>query len=367
MKKIVLSLTISFFAFCAAFAQTETNWAQTAVTDLDYMYQMYRDNHGGAADPDNPGFKKKLDKEYKHARGLALKAKTEYDYQKALVSLLAPFKDVHMRVDFNNKIYPYTFKRVVDETLRHPTSVESFGGNNAWIYMNTFESSDRTCRDIFEAYSKLAPELEKLKNKDIIVLDLRYNVGGCFGIGDIILSALYGEKYVDAAKNNSYHSAIHYLRATPWVAQSMADTGDSVENVNTMKQAIKDGQPYMEGWKGSGVLTSLPATDLKARVYVLTDQYCVSACLNFMDTVKETNAVQIGRETNKDTRYVRGNRAALPSGLGRIIIAYERISGRYRKDNEAYKPDYKFKDDMNDTVALQNWILELDKKINKNK
>ena len=366
MKKFVLPL-IFLFAFCALFAQNGTNWAQTAVLDLDYMYQMYSDNHAGVVDSDNPAFKKKLDKEYKKARRLALKAKTEYDYQKALVTLLAPFKDVHMRVDFNNKVFPYTFKTPVDESLRRPVSVENFGDNSAWIYMNTFVNADHSCKDIFEAYEKLAPEIEKLKNKDIIVLDVRYNGGGCFGLSNIVLRALYGDKYVEAANNNSYHGAIHYLRATPWVAQSMADTGDSAENVNKLKQAIKDGQLFMTGWQGAGVQTPLPPTDLKARVYVLTDGKCVSACLNFMDTVKETNAVQIGRETNGDTRYVRGNSAVLPSGSGEITIAYERISGRRRKDNETYKPGFKFKGDMNDTAALQKWILDLDTKLNKRK
>ena len=55
------------------FAQ-DNNWAKTAASDLDFMYQMYRDNHAAGIDPNNPAFNKKLEKYYKQAHKKAMKA-----------------------------------------------------------------------------------------------------------------------------------------------------------------------------------------------------------------------------------------------------------------------------------------------------
>jgi acyl-CoA-binding protein len=367
MKRLIISV-ISIIIF-AQICFAQTNWSETAVKDLDYMYQMYRDNHAGGVDPENPGFNKKLEKEYKKAFKKALKAKTEYDYQKALISFLTPFRDGHMRVEFNHSIYPYNFKPIVNDTLRKPISWESFGNNNAWVYMNTFNG-----KNLIETYRKFMPELAKIKNKNIIVLDVRYNAGGNSMLGYLMLAKLYGDQFVESIIKKTHKNESSYFRATPWVVEQLkklkTEFGyNSDWEVDKTKQAIKDGKNIVWLWSSESqddTKASPAVADLKSKVYVLTDKHCFSACLDFMDIVKEIGGiVQVGQETGGDTKYVQLGEFALPSGNGLIKISYTGHSGRVRKDNETYKPDYKFKGDMSDTKAIQQWIINLDKKINK--
>ena len=366
MKKI-FSIIFLLCAATALFAQGKIDWGKTAVTDLSFAYQMYRDNHAGGVDPETPCFNAQLEKEYKKALKKAAKAKTEYDYQKALVSFLAPFKDGHMRVEFDNQVYPYNFKPVVDESLRRPLSWESFGGNNAWLYLHTFLGVT-----LLDDYKKFLPEIENLKNKDIIVLDVRYNGGGNSGLGYMILNPLYGQDFVSKAEEKLFKNSSNWYRATPWVVDVLkrwpVSYGIPVNHdmINKVEQAMEDGKPLAKiwSWPPDAKVSPDAQTDLKAKIYVLTDEHCFSACLSFLDILKAIgDIVQVGRETNADTRYAQVDKADLPSGKGKIVLSYQLVMGRLRKNNESYKPDYKYKGDMNDTAALQKWILQLaDKK-----
>jgi len=372
MKKVI-ALIIAVLIFCpvlfAAQDANQLNWAQTAVKDLDYMYQMYRDNHAGGIDPENPGFNKELEKEYKKARKKALKAKTELDYQKALVSFLAPFKDGHMRVQFNNKSFArFFFKKSLLKNLkelRKPLSYEEFGGDNVWIFLNTFGGPSKIFADF-------APEIEKLKDKNIIVLDLRYNGGGNSYSGYRILYSLYGKDYISYIKQKVEENQRWYYRVTQWSLDSLKKAhkfyGGDEKTEKSMEDALSKGEdiywPDAESNEKSS--PALAADNLHAKIYVLTDNFCFSACLMFMDVIRGTgDIVQIGRETGGDTKYMQMWNEDLPSGLGNFSISYTGILNRPRKDNEVYKPDYKYKDDMDDTKAIQSWVIELDKKLKK--
>ncbi|MGB2579895.1 hypothetical protein AAIR98_001814 [Elusimicrobium simillimum] len=367
MKKLSF-LFLSILLASSIFAQSETNWAKTAVTDLDYMHQMYRDNHAGGVDPENPTFNKKLEKEYKKARKNALKAKTEFDYQKSLRGFLTPFKDGHMSVWFNNKEYMSSFIKKSSlknfKQLRKPISIENFADNSAWVYINTFNEKEGL-------FSKLVPELKKLKNKDIIVFDVRYNGGGSSYNGELLLSALYGKQYIDYVKQQVFKDEKEYYRATEWSLKSFKEAAkfydveeQTKDEIACLADAIADGKDICWYKEEKENISSAQKEPVAARVYVLTDNVCFSACLDFMDIIKGIgNITQIGQATDGDTKYMQKRDAELPSGLGKFSISYNGYINRPRKDNETYKPDYKFKGDMDDTKAIQEWIIKLDKKI----
>ncbi|WP_424245146.1 hypothetical protein Dip510_000229 [Elusimicrobium posterum] len=360
MRKIILLIFLCTLAAGNIFAQENTNWAKTAITDLDYMYQMYRDNHVAVVDPENPKFKKKLEKEYKKARKRALKAKTEKEYQAALKSMLTPFKDGHIKVIFNDELNAAGNMYKEDVGYTKPLSLEKFGKNNAWVYIHTLGEEK-------EEYEKLAGQLESNSDKDIIVLDVRYNGGGMSSNGNIILGGLYGEEYVEAVQEKLMGNMAVFFRVTPWIISKLEEQESvSPEAMKELKEALQKNEEIKRfKIKTDFKYSEIPQTNIKSKVYVLTNGGCFSSCLDFMDMLKTIgNVTQVGRETGADTKYPHVARAYLPSGNGRFLIAIKGWFGRVRDDNETYKPDYVYKGDINDTKTIQNWIIQLDGKRN---
>jgi hypothetical protein len=372
MKKIIIFALSVLIFFCTAFAQDATNttdWAQTAAADLDYMYQTYRDNHAGGIDPENPNFNKKLEKEYKKARKKALKVKTEFEYQKTLKGFLSPFNDGHMNVSFKNREFAEFFikKSLLQnfKELRRPISFEIFNDNSLWVYLNTFLGKE-------SEFKTLAEKLKEEKNREIIVLDLRYNGGGNSENGRYILDSVYNKDYIDYMDFEVNKNTRDYYRATQWASDSFEeaarffDAQASTEKARKcLADAVKKGEKVCRHSEEKKNLPQVNNTN-NSRVYAFTDNVCFSACLYIMDILKGIGSVvQIGLETDGDTKYMQMWNAQLPSGFGQFSISYHGVLGRARKDNETYKPDYRYKGDINDTKAIQSWVIELDKKLNK--
>ncbi|MDQ2077280.1 S41 family peptidase [Marinimicrobium sp. ABcell2] len=75
-------------------------WSNVATQDLDFIYQLARDNHPGAIDEQNPAFREYMETGYQTARAMAEAAKTEADYQTAISYYMAGFADEHFYVSF---------------------------------------------------------------------------------------------------------------------------------------------------------------------------------------------------------------------------------------------------------------------------
>jgi hypothetical protein len=60
---------------------------------------------------------------------------------------------------------------------------------------------------------------------------------------------------------------------------------------------------------------SAPPSELKGRLFLLTDNSCFSSCLILVDDFKRLGATQIGRATDANTHYQEVRDQLLPSGL----------------------------------------------------
>jgi len=349
MKKLILAL----LCLCLAplsFAQDKRYWGNTALNDVHGIYWTYKTYHAGIVDPGSGDFYYKLYANYRKYSKKAYKVKTEAQYQKVLKDYMKAFNDGHVFVVFDKDITPAKDAKDL-RALRHPLAVEMFGGNNAWVYLPTFDVPTDT-------YKNFAPELEKAKNADIIVLDLRYNTGGNSYNGDIVLEALYGKDFAQNNKNKVYKNQRRYIRLSDFSVNAIkqkyhADYAQKVEEAFKRGETIYWNEPYAGEYKEM-------EPPLKSKVYVLTDGNCFSACLNFMDQLKGIKGItQIGHETGGDTKYMEMSYAPLNSNLGKFAISYVGYTNRPRKDNETYKPDLKYKDDISDTAKIQQWILAI--------
>ncbi len=89
------------------------------------------------------------------------------------------------------------------------------------------------------------------------------------------------------------------------------------------------------------------------KVAVVTDSGCVSACLDFVDLVKQVpHSVQLGKTTGSDTVYIDTGSATLPSG-NHMVLPLKVWRNRLRANNEAYVPDVPLNVNMLDDRTVQ--------------
>lgn len=261
-----------------------------------------------------------------------------------------------------------------------PVGLSPFGKNGAWIRLPLM--SPRNQQDA-DAYHDVMKQADVLRGKDIIVFDVRGNGGGPYDWFVAILKSIYGETYA------SYY-ARERLRIEPVFVASEFD-GLPAGPTATQKPATPPpADPYktprdvelyallddikevtLPSGRKIAVMSTKdpkrierpagapPANPVKAQVFVLTDYGCGSACTSFVDEMLQFPGVkQIGLETGVDMRSGTPISHRLPSGLGGINVASMVRDKRVRGENVQHVPSIRYDGDINDTAAVQKWVLE---------
>jgi hypothetical protein len=268
------------------------------------------------------------------------------------------------------------------DLMRDPaTGITAFGRNGVRVRMATFGPGTVEQAKEFHAIIDAAPTL---RDKDIVVFDVRGNGGGSYNWFTAFLEAFYGADYAD-------HYATARLKITPvfidppgggsrpQTAASAprpprADPLDTPPD-RAMDALLAKGYSPRPAAGGTTVyaatLGALPAAALrpappnpvKAKVFVLTDYNCASACISFVDELRRIpGVVQVGRETAVDSRTGTPLNYPLPSGNGELTVPSLVREGRERGDNIPWRPQVRFEGDIADTAAVLAWIEALARK-----
>lgn len=251
-------------------------------------------------------------------------------------------------------------------------AVAPFGADGAWVRMGFFAPQTQAEG---QAFKRLIAEAPALRDKSVIVLDVRGNGGGSYEWFMGFLRALYGEDYANLHARSRLGIA-HVYRTTPEIlAYFRSDRAAEIDalvppvdgtpfdpDYAKYQRALESGEMVFVTPKNARAVP-LPAGSLvnpvKARVLLLTDYNCASACIVFVDELKRFPGVeQIGVETGIDSRTGTGFGAPLPSGNGVIEVPVVTRDGRERGDNIPHRPDRVFAGNITDTAAVQAWIRE---------
>ncbi len=216
--------------------------------------------------------------------------------------------------------------------------------------------------------AEIAALAEEIRAAETVVFDLRGNGGGSSAWMHAMARSLWGEDWVEA----------HAPRSTgvEWRASA-----GNLETVESYKASL-GGDPEVMEWlvkiteglaatrasgrelwlqADDGPRAAAPtATPMRARVYVLTDYGCASACLDAVDLLKALGAVQIGQETSADTVYMEVRSDPLPSGRVNANVPMKVYRGRARGDNETWIPDHAWTGALSDTAGIEAWLAGLD-------
>jgi hypothetical protein len=249
-------------------------------------------------------------------------------------------------------------------------SIQEKGDRQVWITLPSFYPQHSTEED---ALKKVIDSVEKYKNYDVIVFDLRGNGGGNSRYGTLILEKLYGQEYCNACFKKLHapqyvewrasQENIEYLKIfLVTLEQKFGKEGAAgfALVVFEMEKNLAVGNPFYRAMSDSVEATDylVPQNPLHARVILITDTTCASSSLVFIDEIRAVDIpYQIGLPTNVDTEYLECRDVTLPSGLATLHFPIKVFRNRGRKPNEPYLPDQFVADVYNDE--------EIQKAINK--
>lgn len=251
-----------------------------------------------------------------------------------------------------------------------------------WIGVPTFNSG---AGEQFEAlFAQIRANEDAMRAGRAIVIDVRGNGGGSSEWGNRLARAIWGDAIINAIPDDGYNGAVDW-RASPanrdyiaeFAPQLIAQFGAeseigqwAIQTRDGIAGAVERGEPL---WRqrdpsetgpisaSGGYTQRRPdgASPFPARVYVLSNGTCVSACLDFADIALHIPGTQlIGADTSGDGLLMEVRDEILPSGLARVVLPLKIYRGRARGALEAYSADAAYTGVWNDEL-VRVWVMEL--------
>lgn len=251
---------------------------------------------------------------------------------------------------------------------RREVGLAAWGPNRWWISIPDMDDD----HDWGGFYKAVEQNLAAIRTAETVVVDLRGNTGGSSGYGDKLAGILWGEDLANARKpdlgptlwraskvNRDYWAGVEKkLAGKPLYASDMPEIRAILTKFDA---AIAAGQPSFEMPNPPPVRpATAPPNPMRARVVLLTDPSCVSACLDLMDEfLPMPNVVQAGTTTWADTIFMELTTVdALPSGLSGLAFGHKAWVKRPRGSNQPYVPAPRltWHGDLTDDAGLKSWL-----------
>lgn len=217
-----------------------------------------------------------------------------------------------------------------------------------------------------------------------IVIDVRGNGGGNSEWGKRIADAIWGEAFINSLPGDDRPGAVDWRASadnaayiadfTPQLAQQFGADSSMVQWARATHDGIAAAVAHGEAfWRSredndrrpigpsGGYTQQRPsgASPTPARVYMLSNGTCGSACLDFADIVLHIPGVKlIGADTSGDGLLMEVRGAALPSGLVSVTLPIKVYRGRGRGSLEAYHADVAYDGEWTD-ADVRAWVMGL--------
>ncbi|ALI03465.1 peptidase [Pseudomonas sp. FW306-02-F02-AA] len=252
-----------------------------------------------------------------------------------------------------------------------PQTLKDLGDGRYWIHVSNFTPSAAENASL----DKMLSGIKSINDAKLVVLDARGNRGGNSLVGVEILSALLGSKVVNGVGEQSRAYAM--WRVSPFALSTLSHVLKSMEGdygksseaykfvsglTGSMGLALREKKDWLRQPSSSsidqGKLKGFNAQGFKGKLALVTDSFCASACLDFADIVLAIpGTVHLGLPTSADTQYIDIGSQSLPSGA-QFWLPLKVWRDRARGNNQSYDPSFIFDGDINDTAAVQKWVLD---------
>jgi uncharacterized lipoprotein YehR (DUF1307 family) len=255
------------------------------------------------------------------------------------------------------------------KAIRNPNPNDKFKvemvSEGVWIKIPSFYLS----REEMVYYTGMISNLKKFgKEEDYILFDLRGNRGGAAGLARPIIRNLWGDNYIKSIKKHPYNK--EWLRQ---VRVSKLNYSDAKLRLNEKQQKSfkksleKKDHYWKEKWRVLGenynLYTHKDSSEIKSKIYVLTDHFCRSTCWNFVRDLKKIPSVtHIGFDTSLSTQYSYATRLRTPSENFDFFYPTRFWVYPDNKKNKAHIPDKKYDGKERSESELLEWILSITEK-----
>lgn len=253
-----------------------------------------------------------------------------------------------------------------------------------WVGVPSFldQTTDALPAPLVDVIDDLNVNRGRYQRGRAIVVDLRGNRGGLLGGASDLAGALFGENAVRRSRalstragwmvRISPENVSHLMSIAEAAQEGPRPEGSAVGSSSSSRWlylgALRNNQPsLMMGPSAarSGGLTALregaPPADApyRARVFILVNETCLSACLWFLDVASFMPGVQIiGGVSGTDGALTGPRIASLPEPGMTLLLPMIEPRGAARGAGEAYTPDIAYSGLWEDS-AVRAWVLGL--------
>ncbi|HLJ31643.1 MAG TPA: S41 family peptidase [Candidatus Babeliales bacterium] len=365
MNKLTTITLFSFFAL-RSFACSNHD----ALKDLEHMRTMLLNNHPGVYNDQDPDFVTHLNKNFDESSHKIKESSDSEEHNSILTYFAKSFNDSHLCVSFNQSP---TNTNPAPHKKRKPFYSVGLQNDVQWIALPTFmpnEDEQKTLKDIIA-------NLATLRSHKLIIFDVHGNSGGNSFWAKSIVENLFGESYATeminlaekdisvewrASKDNIDYLKKLYLSFEKQYGMDSEPTQWLTKIINDLQQAHNQDLPLCTSNENakSTISSNNNVNPVLAKIVIVTDKCCGSACLDFIDYVKamKHDVTLFGQTTGTDTVYMEVHTTDLPSKKGTFSFPIKVYRNRPRGNNVPYNADISYDGDMNDTIALQQAVIK---------
>ena len=325
------------------------------------MRTQIENNHPGIYNRNDSEFHHILMQAYTKATATLYKCITKNQCKGALTDFIQAFDDPHLTILW------HTENEACIPANTTPFTTEHVSNDIVWVRLPTFYNLSQTQE---KQLQKSVEQIQKIQSGHLI-FDLRGNKGGHPMAGRKILNALTSPTYAQKQRDRLNSPIIIQWRANQTIYNHVCMltkviTDDALNKelsliAQGIKQAIEKKQPlYSEqSLAAQASQEHAQAAPLLPHIYCITDSCNGSAVLDFLDELIYTapNTTLIGKPTGYDRIYMELRIIQLPSMHGSLGHPVKFYNGRPRKDKERYSPDMRYPGNLNDTKALQTFVI----------
>jgi hypothetical protein len=253
--------------------------------------------------------------------------------------------------------------------------LRDFTERGAWVTLPSFDPQGEAAEQL---KSTLAA-LESYRGADLVVVDVRGNSGGSSYWAEAFVRGLYGDAFFEHLSYElrqrqpdvyvdhrvSAENLAHFDSLLPMIGEQAGEDSEMYRYfaglVEGMRAALDKGEVLFPVRRDDATTSAPPAEPaFRGRLIYLTDSVCVSACLDFSDTVLALPRVtHVGQPTSADTTYMEIRGATLPSNIGGLNFATKVYRGMSRGETGYYTPEIPYVGDISDTPRVEAWLLEV--------
>jgi hypothetical protein len=238
--------------------------------------------------------------------------------------------------------------------------------NGVWIKIPSFFPNRQETVYFIGMLSTLK---NKLAKEDYILFDMRGNRGGGSKWSHPILRNLWGdEKIKSLGKKHVYNEEWEKkIRISKRNFEAFKKNfGDAAASLYV--KAMKKGEKFfLKKWSiyrdNEHLYTNNDSSPFKAKIYVLTDNFCRSTCWTFVrEMIQMPGLVHIGQDTTIQSIYSYAKQVRSPSQQFDFFFPTQiRVKPSYNLEHSLI-PSIKYEGDIKDEAKVIDWVLSITEK-----